>query len=50
MGLHYLLPLENPKSSFIRGDSGGKGSILGGYTIGHYEEKSSYEHMSDYEL
>jgi len=34
---------------FIQGDSGGKASILGADSIGHCDEHSSYEHVSDSE-
>jgi hypothetical protein len=51
---HYApadLPLGQEASkaieyeALIQGDSGGKVNILGGDSIGHCEEKSSYEHV-----
>jgi hypothetical protein len=36
-------------SLYIQGDSWGKVSILGDDSIGHWEKKSSYEHVSDSE-
>jgi hypothetical protein len=36
-------------AKIIQGDSGGKVNILGGDSIGHCEEKSSYEHVPNSE-
>jgi hypothetical protein len=44
--------LENPEilTSYIQSVSRGKVNILGGYCIGHYKQKSLYEHLSFSEL
>jgi hypothetical protein len=36
----------NPRGNYIENVPGGKVNILGGHSIGHSKQKTSYEHVS----
>ena len=49
MGHDRILISSFKYQDAIQSDSGGKVNILAGYSIGHFEKRSPYEHVSNSE-